>query len=186
MVNKNKRLYGIWKGIKSRCKNKARNSYKHYGGRGIKVCEEWDKSYAAFERWSLANGYRDDLSIDRIDNDGHYCPENCRWATPAEQSNNTRRNHILEAFGEAHTLAEWSKINNVSYHTIKTRMRKGVTGEALIAPVKRRTITVNGETHTIREWAEITGVSCNTIKTRYRQGKRGYEAIKPIMEREVS
>ena len=173
------RLYGIWKGMKSRCNNPARKSYADYGGRGITVCDEWAQSFEKFRDWALANGYRDDLTLDRKENDGPYSPENCRWATQAEQSNNTRRNHIVEAFGESHTLAEWGKINGLSYNTIKTRMRKGATGEELVKPVKKRTITANGETHTLREWAKITGVSYNTIKTRVFNGKQGYEAIKP-------
>jgi len=176
-----KRLHAIWKGVKSRCNNPNRKSYKYYGGRGIKICEEWDKSYVAFRDWSVANGYQENLTIDRIDTNGHYCPENCRWTTCRVQSNNTRRNHVIEAYGEAHTMAEWARINNISYHTMKTRLRKGLTGEAVVAPVhKARTVTANGETHTLREWAEITGLSYFTIKTRVYHGKTGSDVIKPV------
>lgn len=181
-----KRLHEIWKGIKSRCGNPARNNYKDYGGRGITICAEWRDSFEAFRDWALANGYRDDLTIDRIDNAGNYCQENCRWATITEQCNNTRRNHIVEAFGESHTLAEWARINGLSYNTIKTRMRRGVQGDELVAPVKKRTITANGETHTLREWSIITGLSLNTIKTRVRKGKRCHEVIKTAIKKEAT
>ena len=131
------RLYGIWLNMKARCTNPNSGNHKDYLDRGIKVCEEW-MDYMSFKEWALSHGYRDDLSIDRVDNDGNYCPENCRWATQSEQMRNTRSNHLLTFNGETKTMVEWSEIYGIPYHTLKARINKYgfSTEEALTIPVR--------------------------------------------------
>lgn len=102
------RLYRIWIGLRGRCSNPNVPHYTNYGGRGIKVCDEW-QTFEPFYEWAMANGYRDDLTIDRKDNDGDYCPENCRWATNKEQSNNTRKTIKIEFNGQTKTLSDWAQ-----------------------------------------------------------------------------
>lgn len=132
------RLYGIWKCIISRCTNKNDVGWHNYGGRGICVCDKWRNDFSAFRDWAFENGYGEHLSIDRIDVNGNYCPENCRWATAKEQGNNTRFNHRLTLNGVSRTIAEWSEETGISVELIHWRIRSGMTvEEALTRPVKK-------------------------------------------------
>lgn len=114
------RLYHIWTNMIQRCTNIKNKSFKDYGRRNIKVCEEW-KKFQKFDKWALENGYRDDLSIDRINNDGNYEPSNCRWATRKEQANNKRNNHRITLMDETHTITEWSKVLNIPVSTLERK-----------------------------------------------------------------
>lgn len=119
------RIYEIWRSMKKRCNNPNSSNYHKYGGRGITVCEEWNNSFEAFFAWALSNGYRDDLTIDRIDNNGNYEPENCRWTTAKAQANNRRSNHYLEFNGERKTIAEWAVVTGLSQSVIFCRLKRG-------------------------------------------------------------
>lgn len=121
---KSTRLYGIWHGMRLRCYTTTNKDYERYGGRGIKVCDEW-QSFEPFYQWAMANGYQDALTLDRIDNDGDYCPENCRWATQKEQQNNRRSNRLITHNGETHTIAEWNRIKGFGKWVIGNRLRDG-------------------------------------------------------------
>lgn len=118
------RLYGIWKSMRGRCNCVNHTSYKYYGARGIKVCPEWD-DYTVFRAWAMDNGYEDDLSIDRIDANLDYCPENCRWVSLCVQANNKRNSHNITINGVTHTLSVWSRISGVYPHTILSRIKRG-------------------------------------------------------------
>jgi hypothetical protein len=103
------RLYKIHSGIIQRCYNANEDAYVRYGGRGIRVCDEWLDSYESFRDWAIANGYHEDLQIDRCDNDGNYEPANCRWVTGSENCSNTSRSRRHEAFGEIKCITAWAR-----------------------------------------------------------------------------
>lgn len=119
------RLYTIWAQMKSRCLNPNSNNYDRYGERGIKVCEEWLNNFVAFHDWAIENGYDDELTIDRIDNNGDYEPTNCRWATIEEQANNKRSSCLIEYKGERKTIAQWANLLNINEKMLRRRMDRG-------------------------------------------------------------
>lgn len=125
------RIFKIWCGMKKRCYDPKQPAYKNYGGRGIKLCDEW-LDFSKFYSWAMANGYTDELTIDRIDVNGNYEPSNCRWATHKEQNNNTRRSRLLTYDGETLTLSQWSEKTGINHATLWDRLNSGWTvGEAL-------------------------------------------------------
>lgn len=134
----NSKFYHIWSGMKARCYNQNAGQYKDYGGRGIKMCDEWRNNFMAFYRWAITHGYSDGLSIDRIDVNKDYSPENCRWATDYVQSNNRRNNIVLEYNGESHTMSQWAEKLGIAKQTLKDRIRRyGWSVErALTEPVR--------------------------------------------------
>lgn len=131
------RIYSIWSGMKERCLRPSHMHFSRYGGRGITICSEWLNSFHTFKKWAESNGYHEKLTLDRIDNNSGYSPENCRWATYKQQANNSRRNRILTIDGISKTATEWSEYSRVKYTTILARIKKGKTGTELINPVKK-------------------------------------------------
>lgn len=118
------RLHNIWQKMNDRCFCKNIPAYKDYGGRGITVCDEWlgTEGFIRFYEWSMNNGYEEDLTIDRIDNNKGYTPDNCRWTTRLIQANNTRSNINITYKNETHTIAEWARIYNMNADTLRQRI----------------------------------------------------------------
>lgn len=117
------RIYKEWKGIKDRCLNPKNKAYHNYGVRGIRVCQEWLDDFMNFYNWAMANGYSDNLTIERENVNGNYCPENCCWIPLKEQSKNTRKNVILEYHGEKRIMSEWAKYSGIKYQTFVRRIK---------------------------------------------------------------
>lgn len=123
----NTRLYRIWSNMKKRCLNKKNQAYFRYGGRGVTICNEWLNDFMNFYKWALNNGYKDNLTIDRIDVNGNYEPYNCRWATYKEQANNRRKeitSRYLTYKEKTQTVTEWCKEYNINYSTLSCRINK--------------------------------------------------------------
>ena len=128
----NTTLHKTWKNIKTRCYNPNCQKYKNYGGKGICMCNEWLDDFNSFYEWSINNGWKDGLTIDRIDSNGNYEPSNCRWATMREQAQNTSRNHFITHNVERKCIAEWCRELNIRTSTFCQRMKNGLnpfTGE---------------------------------------------------------
>nr|DAP52808.1 MAG TPA: transcriptional regulator [Caudoviricetes sp.] len=121
------RLYNIWKNMHTRCYNEHFFKYEYYGGRGIKVCDEWLHDFMAFYNWAMNNGYKDNLTIDRIDVNGNYEPNNCRWVDMKTQLNNKSDNVLLTYNKKTQTIAQWADELGVPYGTIQSRHYRGFT-----------------------------------------------------------
>lgn len=120
----NTRLYNIWCGMKQRCYYTKHKDYHNYGGRGIVICDSWKDDFLSFYGWALRNGYNDDLTIDRIDSDGNYSPDNCRWVTAKDQARNTRHVKLITIKGETKTATEWCDLLKLDYSTLKYHAAK--------------------------------------------------------------
>lgn len=134
-----KRLYFVWNDMKARCYNPNDVSYKNYGGRGIVVCDEWRTDYAAFKEWAYKTGYdenakRGECTLDRIDKDGNYSPDNCRWAGMKLQSNNRRNTPMITINGRCAPITEWAAEAGLPRGLLYARLRRGWSGEELISP----------------------------------------------------
>lgn len=154
------KLYMAWQNMRARCNRKSAREYNNYGGRGIKVCDEWLHNYEAFKGWAIKNGYSEELTLDRINVDGNYCPENCRWITNKEQQNNKRNNVLYTYNGETKTLAEWSENLGICYKTLQKRIRNWGVEKAFTTPIKTESvIDITGQ-----KFGRLTAISLVSTK----------------------
>lgn len=119
------RIYNTWAKMKSRCNNPNTRSYKDYGGRGILVCKEWNDNFASFYQWAITHGYDETLTIDRIDVNANYTPDNCRWISKSAQATNRRSNRYIEYNGERKTVTEWANDLDIPRQLLFGRLRRG-------------------------------------------------------------
>lgn len=179
------RLYGIWYDMRQRCSYEKSINWHLYGGRGIRVCDEWQQDFEKFRDWALENGYKDDLQLDRIDNDGNYEPSNCKWSTRSEQGNNRRTCAYVTIGGETKSVSEWCKETGVNRMVAYSRIRNGwnpedavtVTdpnvGRARSASSKYKPVTVDGERfESIKAAAEHIGVRPGTFSAALRASRQ--------------
>ena len=171
------RLYRIWSHMIRRCYKQKSNDYKNYGARGIIICDDWKNSFLNFYDWSMCNGYNDTLSIDRIDVNGNYEPDNCRWVTSKIQGNNKRNSVVIEYNGEKHTIAQWVEITKIPYHIIWNRFKKGWNSKAIFeTPLTKRKqmntekITFNGKCLSRVDWDKELGFVRGTVGRRLQFG----------------
>lgn len=130
------RLHNIWSNMIQRCTNPNNDKYKWYGDRGICVCEEW-RDYSTFKEWALSHGYNDSLSIDRINVNGNYTPNNCMWSTMMTQCNNRRNNRVLTYNGESLTVAQWAVKLGIPVKRIYSRLHRGWSVEDTLSMDKK-------------------------------------------------
>jgi len=130
------RLYRIYHAMKQRCYNPNANHYDRYGGRGIRICDEWLNDFQTFAEWAISDGYASGLTIDRIDNDGNYEPSNCRWVTQRVQTRNSSRNTSIEYNGERRILTDWCELYGVNIATAAHRLARGWSLDRVFKPTK--------------------------------------------------
>jgi hypothetical protein len=170
------KIYKVWSSMKQRCLNENDKAYKNYGGRGITVCNEWHE-FEPFYEWAVNNGYKEGLTLERVDNDGDYCPKNCTWITKSKQSSNTRNCIELTYKGKTKIMKEWAEELNIPYSVLQHRIYRGWdTEKALSTPIKPsnrrhcKLIEYKGEKKSIAEWARELGIKYGTLHSRLYAG----------------
>lgn len=182
----NSRLFSIWGNMKQRCLNPKNPRYSIYGGRGISICDEWKNNFQAFYDWAIKNGYKENLTIDRIDNNGNYCPENCHWANITTQLQNRSITRIIEYNNKQYFIDEFCKVFGLNEQKVRQRInRYGYTdAEDLLNPnhlgrhKSNILVTLNGKTKSLPEWGKIFGFNRHTLYNRvYRYGYTPEQAL---------
>lgn len=179
-----KKLYYTWQGIKKRCFKINHTSYKHYGGRGITMYSEWVDDFSAFYNYvsKLDHFGEKGYTLDRIDNNGNYEPNNLRWETPKKQMRNRQCTLTVDYQGKQMPLAEVAEILGVKYKTLLKRYEDGKRGEELFKTVRKFVppVEYKGEVMQLYEVAKKTGIKYETLYYRYRIGKRGNDLFKLV------
>ena len=165
--------YKSWTHMIGRCHNPTDQDFKNYGGRGIEVYQEWRDSFLAFYNY-IGKRHSKKHSIDRINNEGNYCPGNIRWADRKTQNNNSRRNHLITIDGVTKTIAQWAKTMDISPLTICNRLQNNWTPEKSclhpVRPHREDIITVNGIPKTTKQWAKTMNIRPGLITQRLLRG----------------
>lgn len=166
----NNRIYHIWNGIKDRCNRPTNHAFKYYGGRGITLCDAW-LDFEAFMSWAFSHGYDTNLTIERIDVNGNYEPENCKWISLPDQAMNTRKTHYITIGEETLPLTMWEKRKGHSKGLINGRLRRGFSEEDAVNLPKLkkqalRYITFKGKKQTVAKWSKELGIPSATIRRR--------------------
>ncbi len=200
MNNSNDRLRKVWNGMKYRCYSPHSDSYKNYGGRGITVCDEWlgENGFEHFHAWAMTNGYdenapKGECTIDRIDNNKGYSPNNCRFVNIKAQANNKRNNHLVDLGGNKVTVAEATDMTGLNYNTMLGRIKRGWGCDTAVdTPLNEKKSTAhnnktyeyNGEHYTIGEISKKFGIDKRTFRTRLEKGMTVAQAIEsPVKSR---
>ena len=174
-------FYSVWQGMMERCYREANTNYGRYGGKGVRVCDEWHDP-RVFISWLVANGWKKGMQIDRINNCRSYEPLNCRIVTPSENYRNRKSNHPITINGETKLLVEWAEISGINRATILRRIHQGWSENNLLASAyEEPSYTISGESHTLKQWAIITGIDYRTLWARVSKGWTGEDIIQPII-----
>ncbi len=183
------KLYKVWGSMKARCQNPNDKSYFLYGARGIKVFGTWNR-FEPFCAWAMANGYREGLTLERVDNNSGYSPSNCAWIPKSKQSSNTRRCKLITWRGETRILRDWARKLGLPYCVIQARLKKygwsidSAFSRPLATPNRRhvKLIEYNGRTKSIAEWSRSIGISYGSLYSQLYRGATIEQITKRLAE----
>ncbi|MDN6162041.1 MAG: hypothetical protein L0I79_04620 [Atopostipes sp.] len=173
MKKERKRLKSIYNGMRLRCYNENNVNYKYYGGKGVTICDEWLLSFENFFDWAINNGYNENLTIDRIDSEKEYSPDNCKWSTKKEQAYNRSISVKLTLNGRTMYMTEWAEELEIDKKILSWRYNNGWSDEEILSrprDYKESKLSLNGKTHSMSEWSRITGIKVATISYRIKKG----------------
>lgn len=189
MKKERKRLRSIYNGMRLRCYNEDNINYKYYGGKGVAICDEWLLSFENFFDWAINNGYNENLTIDRIDSEKEYSPDNCKWSTKKEQAYNRSMSVKLTLNGRTMYMTEWAEELEIDKKILSWRYNNGWSDEEILSrprDYKESKLLLNGETHSMSEWSRITGIKVATISDRMKKGWSVEDALtKTPNDREI-